>query len=203
MTTSTFRAAYRRFGGHTGSLSLCDAHRYSDLSARTTRPCSSANRWWIRADCCSRATPRTVYNIVWLDTHDGPLVIEVPPDVLGVIDDFWFRYVTDVGKVGPDQGRGGKYTACSPGYADLMPGCCALSLAHLRALDVLSRLIENGDLRPAIENAKTNFRVYPLARQTARDALRELLGTDVQHHPRQRRLLLHGGRTRRPRGTAR
>jgi hypothetical protein len=35
-------------------------------------------------------------------------VIETPPNVLGVIDDHWFQYVTDFSRVGPDKGKGGK-----------------------------------------------------------------------------------------------
>src|SRR5262249_23841118 len=30
----------------------------------------------------------TIYNWIWLDTHNGPLVMELPPKVLGIIDDF-------------------------------------------------------------------------------------------------------------------
>jgi hypothetical protein len=52
------------------------------------------------------ANTETVYAFAWLDTKDGPLVIEVPPNMLGLIDDFWFHYVTDIGMVGPDQGKG-------------------------------------------------------------------------------------------------
>src|SRR5512135_2030089 len=36
--------------------------------------------------------PDAVYTYLWLDTKDSPLVIEVPPRVLGFINDFWGRY---------------------------------------------------------------------------------------------------------------
>ena len=52
------------------------------------------------------ANTETVYNLMWLDLKDGPLVIETPPNVLGIIDDFWFHYVADVGNAGPDKGKG-------------------------------------------------------------------------------------------------
>ena len=44
-------------------------------------------------------TPNTesIYSMMWLDLKDGPLVIESPPDVLGIINDHWFHYVADVG----------------------------------------------------------------------------------------------------------
>jgi hypothetical protein len=34
------------------------------------------------------ANDNTVYSFIWLDTHKGPLVVEIPPKVLGLIDDF-------------------------------------------------------------------------------------------------------------------
>ena len=61
------------------------------------------------------ANTETVYAYVWLDTKSGPLVIDAPPGLLGLIDDFWFHYVTDIGAVGPDKGKGGKYLLLPPG----------------------------------------------------------------------------------------
>ena len=33
---------------------------------------------------------------------DGPTVVEVPPNVLGVVDDGWRRWQEDLGNAGPD-----------------------------------------------------------------------------------------------------
>jgi hypothetical protein len=41
--------------------------------------------------------------------------------VLGVIDDFWERYVTDVGNVGPDRGQGRQVPAAAAGYTGDVP----------------------------------------------------------------------------------
>ena len=60
------------------------------------------------------ANDNTVYSFIWLDTNKGPLVVEVPPKVLGLIDDFWYRWVADVGITGADRGKGGKYSCCRP-----------------------------------------------------------------------------------------
>ena len=57
----------------------------------------------------------TVYNLMWLDLKDGPLVIETPPNILGIIDDHWFNYVGDLGNAGPDRGKGGKFLLLPPG----------------------------------------------------------------------------------------
>lgn len=105
----------------------------------------------------------TVYNILWLDTKAGPLVIDVPPRVLGIITDFWYRYVTDVGNVGPDHGEGGKYLLLPPDYKGEAPdGYHVLRSRTYGHWMFFRGFIEHGDLRPAVELAKAEFRVYRL-----------------------------------------
>ncbi|CAM2866054.1 DUF1254 domain-containing protein [Prescottella defluvii] len=58
----------------------------------------------------------TTYATMFFDLRDGPVVIEPPAESLCVVDDFWFRYVADMGIAGPDQGKGGKYLFLPPGY---------------------------------------------------------------------------------------
>jgi hypothetical protein len=55
------------------------------------------------------ANTDTVYAFTWIDLSKGPVVLESPPNSLGIVDDFWFRYVADPGNAGPDKGKGGKY----------------------------------------------------------------------------------------------
>ena len=111
------------------------------------------------------ANSETVYNFVWLDSKDGPLVIEMPPNVLGFIDDFWMRFVGDVGFVGPDKGKGGRYLLLPPGFAGEVPsGYFVLRSRTFGHWLCFRGFVKNGDLRPAIENTKATFRVYPLAR---------------------------------------
>jgi len=52
---------------------------------------------------------------MWLELGDEPMVIETPPNVLGIIDDHWFHYVADFGNAGPDKGKGGKFLILPPG----------------------------------------------------------------------------------------
>jgi hypothetical protein len=79
------------------------------------------------------ANNNTVYSAAWIDLHEGPLVVEIPPKVLGVVDDFWFRYVVDVGFVGPDHGDGGKYLMLPPGYKGEVPdGYYIGATSHIR-----------------------------------------------------------------------
>ena len=64
----------------------------------------------------------TTYGTTFLDLKAwGPTVIEAPPESLCVVDDFWFRYVADMGIAGPDQGAGGKYLFLPPGYDGEIP----------------------------------------------------------------------------------
>ena len=64
----------------------------------------------------------SLYTWGFLDLKDdGPTVIEIPPDVLGILDDMYFRYITDMGAAGPDKGKGGKYLVLPPGYDGDVP----------------------------------------------------------------------------------
>jgi hypothetical protein len=64
----------------------------------------------------------TTYGVTMLDLKAwGPTVIEAPPQSLCVVDDFWFRYVADMGIAGPDRGAGGTYLFLPPGYDGEVP----------------------------------------------------------------------------------
>lgn len=64
----------------------------------------------------------TTYGVTMLDLKAwGPTVIEAPPQSLCVVDDFWFRYVADMGIAGPDRGAGGRYLFLPPGYDGEVP----------------------------------------------------------------------------------
>jgi hypothetical protein len=107
----------------------------------------------------------TIYTIGWLDTKEGPLVIEIPPQTLGMINDFWGRYVADFGKVGPDRGAGGKYLLIPPGYkSDIPNGYFVLTSRTYGNAFFIRGFLADGDPRPAVENTKQHFRVYPLER---------------------------------------
>src|SRR3984893_12064985 len=63
----------------------------------------------------------TVYVILCLDLKDGPMVVDIPPGLLGPVDDAFSRFVTDVGLPGPDKGDGGKYLFVPPNYTGTLP----------------------------------------------------------------------------------
>ena len=67
------------------------------------------------------ANTESVYALAWLDLKNGPVVVESPPNMLGLVDDFWFHYVTDLGNAGPDEGKGGKFLFLPPDYKGTLP----------------------------------------------------------------------------------
>jgi len=60
----------------------------------------------------------TPYIGTFIDTQEsGPMVVELPPGLMaGMILDDWQRVLADLGVVGPDKGKGGKYLILPPGY---------------------------------------------------------------------------------------
>ena len=47
----------------------------------------------------------SVYAVAQVDLREGPIVVESPPNTLGMFQDFFFRYVADMGNAGPDRGE--------------------------------------------------------------------------------------------------
>ena len=63
-----------------------------------------------------------VYSMSYLDLKEtGPLVVHAPPNVIGMLTDFFQRTITDVGAIGPDRARGGLYLLLPPGYEGHVP----------------------------------------------------------------------------------
>jgi hypothetical protein len=110
------------------------------------------------------ANTTSVYNFGWLNTKKGPLVIEVPPKVLGLIDNFWFRWVGDIGETGADKGKGGKYLLLPPGYKGAVPdGYHVLRSPTYNQWLFFRGFVENGSTAPAVANIKKNLRIYQLS----------------------------------------
>lgn len=110
------------------------------------------------------ANDNVVYSFVWLDTTDGPLVVEIPPDVLGLIDDMWYRWVADVGITGEDKGKGGKYLILPPDYKGEVPeGYFVVRPTTFgNWMPFRSFLNAEGDPKPGVEKVKETLKIYPL-----------------------------------------
>ena len=111
--------------------------------------------------------------------HKGPMVVEIPPKVLGAINDFWYRWVADVGITGADKGEGGKYLVLPPGYkGDIPPGYNRRAAEHLWQLAGISRVSSWTDRRsPASSRSRrTCGSIAWRRRQSAGDEVRQCLG---------------------------
>ena len=110
------------------------------------------------------ANTESIYNAMWLDLKDGPLVIESPPDILGIVNDHWFRYVGDIGNAGPDKGKGGKYLLLPPGYKGEVPeGYFVFRSPTFQNLYFWRGFLKDGSTATSNENTKKFARVYRLA----------------------------------------
>ena len=110
------------------------------------------------------ANDNTVYSWAWLDLTKGPLVLEVPPKVLGGVDDMWYRWVVDVGITGPDKGRGGKYLFLPPGYTGNVPtGYLVVRPRTFNIWVPWRSFLVNGDPKPGIDLVRKFTKIYPLS----------------------------------------
>jgi len=105
----------------------------------------------------------TVYAVGWLDLKKGPLVVETPPNILGFLDDFWFRYIIDMGNAGPDKGQGGKFLVLPPGYKGKVPAGYHVARSRTYGVWFAARgFLVDGDPKPAVASFKQHLRIYPL-----------------------------------------
>lgn len=109
------------------------------------------------------ANDNTIYNFIWIDTHEGPVVLEVPPKSLGAIDDFWYRWVTDIGITGPDRGEGGKYLILPPGYEGEVPeDYFVVRPSTYGNWAPFRTFLVDGSPKPGVESVKQHLKIYPL-----------------------------------------
>lgn len=106
----------------------------------------------------------TIYAGIFVDLkRDGPVVIDSPSGVYGVIDDAWQRPVVEVGPFGPDKGHGGKFLLLPPGYTGpVPPGYLAAQSKTDLTMYVGRAFVRNGDVKAAVDTL-AGLRVYPLS----------------------------------------
>ena len=108
----------------------------------------------------------SLYTWGFLDLKkDGPTVVELPPGVLGVFNDMYFRYLSDIGAAGPDRGKGGKYLVLPPGYKGNVPdGYFVVKSTTYGVWNFMRGYVKKG-AKEATDRIKGNLRVYPLAKK--------------------------------------
>jgi hypothetical protein len=90
-------------------------------------------------------------------------VIELPAGMLGAIDDMWFRYVSDLGVAGPDQGKGGKYLVLPPGYDGDVPNGYFVVRPETFGNWIFMRAYISDGVDKAAQGVKDNLKIYPLS----------------------------------------
>jgi hypothetical protein len=106
----------------------------------------------------------TIYAFGNIDTSEsGPVVIEVPPDVLGFVMSGWQQPLEDIGPLGPDKGKGGRFLLLPPGFDQEPPPDHFAVRSDTYLVNWLVRgFVQDGKTEPAVRAIKT-MRIYPLA----------------------------------------
>jgi hypothetical protein len=104
--------------------------------------------------------------------RDGPTVVEAPPNVLGIIDDGFMRWLIDIGNAGPDKGKGGKYLILPPGYDGNVPeGYFVVRAPTYRNWVMVRGFVQDTGTGPkALDYYRKRFKIYPLATGPRADA---------------------------------
>lgn len=111
------------------------------------------------------ANSTTIYVTTCLDLKHGPVVVEVPPGVLGFVNDAFFRWVADLGVTGADQGRGGRYLFLPPNYDGTIPerGFHVVRTDTNRHWMLARAFITDAGIEGAVAGVKAGMKVYLLA----------------------------------------
>ncbi len=124
------------------------------------------------------ANTETVYGMGFLDLNaDGPTVIEAPPKMLGAAMDTLQRWLVDIGPLGPDKGKGGKYLFLPPGYkGDVPEGYFVVKSPTYSVNYFLRGFKVDGKTDQAVALMK-QIKVYPLAKLAEQPKMEFLNGS--------------------------
>ncbi|HEY7296902.1 MAG TPA: DUF1254 domain-containing protein [Xanthobacteraceae bacterium] len=113
-----------------------------------------------------------IYAMSYVDMSEtGPIVLEAPPNLQGILLDFWQRpipvdggkFFGDVGLPGPDAGKGGKFLVLPPGYSGDVPKGYYVYRSGTNNLFIFLRTFyqDPTDLSPAV-SLMEQAKIYPL-----------------------------------------
>jgi hypothetical protein len=109
------------------------------------------------------ANSTTVYVTKVFDLEGGPIVIEMPPGMLGPMDDAYFRHITDFGVTGVDKGKGGKYLFVPPVYKGELPeaGYFVYHSPTYSTLMLVRAFVGEEGIKATVKKVKDTMRIYP------------------------------------------
>jgi hypothetical protein len=107
----------------------------------------------------------SIYCSATVNVEHGPVAIETPSNILGVIDDGWMRYITDIGNVGPDHGQGGSFLLVHDDFDGELPDDHFVFRTPTYKNWVMARAFvgDTGEGENALGWYREHFRIYPLA----------------------------------------
>jgi hypothetical protein len=122
-----------------------------------------------------------IYAMSYVDLgKDGPLVFDVPPNLQGILLDFWQRpipvdggkFFGDIGLPGPDGGKGGKVLLLPPGYKGAVPSGYYVYRSGTNNVFVFLRAFyqDPKNLDPPV-NLIQQSKIYPLNGQASAKAM--------------------------------
>lgn len=106
--------------------------------------------------------PDAMYIDYFFDTHDGPIVLEVPPTLPGLLDDMWQRPVIDViAPISPT----GKYLIVPPDWKGIAPKgfVVAKPQTYVSWLLLRGNVSKDGSTDAAVQEMKSKLKIYPLS----------------------------------------
>src|SRR5262245_22239776 len=125
------------------------------------------------------ANTETVYALAHLNLRiDGPTVVEAPPHMLGLMEDGLQRYIVDVGPLGPDKGKGGKFLILPPGYTGSVPDGYFLSRSPTYSVTFAVRGFQVDNKTDQAVTLMKQIKIYPLAKASAPPPMKFLNGSN-------------------------
>jgi hypothetical protein len=98
--------------------------RFREIERNRQGPEVDKPRIFVNTAASAFRFPRTSRYTAWgfIDIEkSGPMIIEMPPGMLGIVRDLWFRVVDDIGFTEAQGGRAVKYLVLPPGHKDYVP----------------------------------------------------------------------------------
>ena len=92
--------------------------------------------------------------------ESGPMVLEIPSGLMaGMILDIWQRVLSDLGVVGPDAGKGGKFLILPPGHEMVKPADHFVLQSPTRTVFIGIRLLDP-DREKAVRELTPGIKTY-------------------------------------------
>jgi hypothetical protein len=115
---------------------------------------------------CLTANQDTIYMSGALDLSKGPMVIDVPPGLLGTMNNIWQQPLVDIGgPFSPEQNKGGRFLILPPGYDGPMPAIAyhVVQSDTNTVIFYLRAIPKSKDDLPRLQKLVRTFKQYRLA----------------------------------------